>query len=104
MLHFIINRLERRIPTKIYDFSKEDMILRDFLALDRTILANERTFLAWFRTSLSLIAGGIAVLKIADDIIFLLGGLLLISMGLPIGIVGFIRYHRMNKRLDQIKF
>jgi putative membrane protein len=104
MIKYIINRLEKRIPTKIYDFSKEDMILRDFLALDRTILANERTFLAWFRTSLSLIAAGIAVVKLNIDLMFFIGGLCLIAMGIPIGIIGFIRYSRMNKRLEQIKF
>lgn len=104
MISLVLNRLERKIPVKIYDFSKEDMILRDFLALDRTILANERTFLAWFRTSLSLIAGGIAVIKISTEFIFFIGGTILIGMGIPIGFIGLLRYIRMNKWLEQIKF
>ncbi len=104
MMKYILNQLEKKMPVKIYDFSKKDMILRDFLALDRTILANERTFLAWFRTSVSLIGAGIAVMKLDIGLMFFIGGIILIGMGIPIGIIGFIRYVRMNKRLEQIKF
>ncbi|MDH5381747.1 MAG: DUF202 domain-containing protein, partial [Cyclobacteriaceae bacterium] len=39
---------------------KEEIILRDFLALERTTLANERTLFAYIRTSLYLILAGIA--------------------------------------------
>ena len=35
-----------------------DMILRDHLAYDRTVLANERTFLSYMRTSIALFAAG----------------------------------------------
>jgi putative membrane protein len=34
----------------------------------RFSLANERTFLAWIRTSLGLLAGGVAVLAVLDDV------------------------------------
>src|SRR5687768_18123937 len=54
----------------------------------RFSLANERTFLAWIRTALSLVAGGLAVVQLLDEVdppalrralgipIVLLGGLL----------------------------
>ena len=54
----------------------------------RFSLANERTFLAWNRTALSLVAGGLAVVQLLDEVdppalrralgvpIVLLGGLL----------------------------
>ena len=45
--------------TNKYNHNKEDMILRDFLATDRTILANERTLLAYLRTFISFFAAGI---------------------------------------------
>ena len=32
-------------------FKKEELILRDYLAADRTALANERTLMAYIRTS-----------------------------------------------------
>ena len=35
-------------------FTAEELILRDHLALDRTRLANERTLLAYLRTALML--------------------------------------------------
>jgi hypothetical protein len=35
-----------------------DMILRDHLAYDRTVLANERTLLAYIRTSIALFTMG----------------------------------------------
>ena len=34
----------------------------------RFSLANERTFLAWIRTALGLLAGGVAVLAVLDDV------------------------------------
>lgn len=34
----------------------------------RFSLANERTFLAWVRTALGLLAGGVAVLALLDDL------------------------------------
>ena len=48
-----------------YQFkNKEKIILRDYLALERTRLANERTFFAYIRTSLYLILAGFAFLQI----------------------------------------
>jgi putative membrane protein len=50
-----------------YEFqNKEAIILRDFLALERTRLANERTLLAYLRTSLYMVLGGIAFLQMKD--------------------------------------
>jgi putative membrane protein len=50
-----------------YDaFSDDELTLRDQLALDRTTLANERTFLAYARTAIGLLAGGVALLQLAD--------------------------------------
>ncbi|MCX6024563.1 MAG: DUF202 domain-containing protein [Chloroflexi bacterium] len=50
-----------------YDrFSEEEMILRDHLAVDRTILANERTLLSYVRTALGLVAAGFTLLHFFD--------------------------------------
>ncbi|WP_421871071.1 DUF202 domain-containing protein [Marinoscillum sp.] len=40
------------------------MILRDYLAIDRTKLANQRTLLSFIRTSLYLVISGIALMKV----------------------------------------
>ncbi|MCR9064969.1 MAG: DUF202 domain-containing protein [Cytophagales bacterium] len=43
---------------------KKELILRDWLAIERTKLANERTFLAYFRTAFVFLATGLSFLKI----------------------------------------
>ena len=46
---------EKQTPYQIID---GQLILRDHLAADRTVLANERTFLAYIRTTLTLFVAG----------------------------------------------
>ena len=48
------------------EYADDTMILRDYLALERTILARKRTFLAYLRTILSLFATGIGILSFFD--------------------------------------
>ena len=43
-----------------YKGLEDQLILRDHLAADRTILANERTFLAYIRTALTLFVAGLS--------------------------------------------
>ncbi len=43
---------------------REELITRDWLAIDRTRMANERTFLAYFRTFVVILSSGIAILKV----------------------------------------
>lgn len=45
-------------------FKKDELILRDHLAIDRTKLASERTFLAYFRTSIFFLSAGLSIIKI----------------------------------------
>ena len=54
-------------------FKDEDLILRDYLAIERTRLANVRTLFAYIRTSLYLLTAGIGILQI--DSISQLNGL-----------------------------
>lgn len=43
------------------DFKPDkEVILRDYLAIERTRLANERTLLSYIRSSLYLLLGGMA--------------------------------------------
>jgi putative membrane protein len=53
----------------IFNFSskfqnQDEIILRDYLALERTKLANERTLLSYIRSSLYLMLGGIAIIQL----------------------------------------
>jgi putative membrane protein len=48
-------------------FTEDELILRDHLATDRTVLANERTLLAYVRTALAFAVAGVGLLKFFDD-------------------------------------
>lgn len=75
------------------------MILRDFLALDRTILANKRTLFAYVRTSIGLLASGIGIVKLVADGFLNLLGYFFIAAALPVLIIGAIEYIKMQKKL-----
>lgn len=83
-------------------FEKEELILRDELAIDRTRLSNERTFLAYVRTALALaIVGGSCIHLFADSrILFLTGILFFIAAGVCL-VLGTWKTITMTK---QIKF
>jgi putative membrane protein len=84
----------------MYEFENKDkIILRDYLALERTRLANERTLFAYIRTSLYLILGGIAFLQLEGfDKIKWLGYTSLI-LSILFFIFGIFRYYQLNKKL-----
>ncbi len=81
----------------------EKMILRDYLALDRTILALERTFLAYARTALGLFSAGIACVKIIKDApLFYIIGLLMIIAAPIVLFYGLHRYTLLKTRFRNI--
>ena len=45
-------------------FKNEELILRDYLAIERTKLANVRTLFSYIRTSLYLLTAGIGIFQI----------------------------------------
>ncbi|MFZ2282343.1 MAG: DUF202 domain-containing protein, partial [Lutibacter sp.] len=50
--------MKKNLKSKYKFENREKIILRDFLALERTRLANERTLFSYIRTSLYLFLGG----------------------------------------------
>ena len=73
-------------------FNPREFILRDWLALDRTVLANERTFLAYTRTSLTLVLAGLTFIRFfGPDIWSTIGYISLIS-GTTLWVTGVKRY------------
>lgn len=77
------------------EFRREEMILRDWLALDRTVLANKRTFLAYGRTSIALLALGIAFVKLIHHELFEISGFALMAIGGLVFLVG-VREFSLN--------
>jgi putative membrane protein len=43
-------------------FEAAELILRDQLAIDRTLLANERTFLSYLRSGVALLIAGVSII------------------------------------------
>lgn len=84
-------------------YKPEELILRDHLAIDRTILSNESTILAYIRTSLALVAAGAALIHFfTENWIRVIGGLFLI-LGLVIMVIGVFRYKKMDKSIKDIE-
>jgi putative membrane protein len=87
------------------DFQREDMILRDWLALDRTVLANKRTFLAYGRTAIALMALGIAFVKLIDHPFFELAGFSLMAIGVVVFFIGAREFadnsHRFKRLVEK---
>lgn len=81
--------------------NREQIILRDYLALERTRLANERTLLSYIRTSLYMLLGGIAFLQMTEfREIQWLGYVSLGISGVSL-VVGITRYLVINVRLKR---
>ncbi len=83
-----------------YNFqNKEEIILRDYLALVRTRLANERTLLTYIRFALYLILAGLAFLQLEgfEDIkwlVYLAFGISGVSL-----VIGITKFYNLRNRL-----
>ena len=80
----------------------EECGVRDSLARDRTSLANERTFLAYLRTAIMLLASGVTLIKLfGTDRALLALGYMLVPVSIATGLVGYVRFIRMRRRIDR---
>ncbi|MEW6755450.1 MAG: DUF202 domain-containing protein [Candidatus Latescibacterota bacterium] len=83
-------------------FAGSELILRDQLAIDRTVLANERTLLAYCRTSLALVLTGAGAIKFLQSAPFVVGGWVLVGLGLALAYVGVSRFRRVARNLASV--
>lgn len=86
----------------IYDFNRDDMTLKDFLAVDRTALANERTFLAYIRTGIGFLAIAISLIKLFHSIFTNVLGALFVILAIVTSVYGLYRYKRMSKKIEKV--
>jgi len=84
------------------EFKREEMILRDWLALDRTVLANKRNFLAYGRTSIAMFALGIAFVKLIHHQFFEVAGFVLMALGVVVFIIGAREFMNNTARFKQL--
>ena len=85
-------------------FRREDMILRDHLAFDRTVLANERTFLAHVRTALTFVAGGLAFIRLFPlSVSSQVFGWIMIAIGVFVIPLGVRCVRQFNRKLARLR-
>lgn len=83
-------------------FDPDEMILRDHLAYDRTVLANERTLLSYLRTSIALFAAGGTLVKILhEEPAMVRLGMVLLILGFIVLTVGLIRFIKVRKQISR---
>lgn len=77
------------------------IILRDFLAIDRTRLANQRTLLSFLRTGLYLFVTALAVNKVGflSELQFL--GDIFIGLSILTTILGIVNYFLMRRKIEK---
>jgi len=84
-------------------FDGDNLILRDELAIDRTLLANERTLLAYLRFGVALLIAGVSIIHFSREGWFWAVGIGCIPTGIITGVVGAARYRRMNQSISLVR-
>ncbi len=103
MINTYKNALKKNeeIDEKIYkEMLAKELILRDYLAIERTVLANESTFLSYVRTSLTLIAAGITLFHISIDTNIQYLGIFISILGLYAFIAGTFHSAKMKNKIN----
>jgi len=80
-------------------FSSSKLILRDELAIDRTLMANERTLMAYLRSGVALLIAGVSIIHFSSEGWFWMIGLTCIPAGIITGVTGIVRYRKMSKKI-----
>lgn len=75
--------------------------VRDFMAVERTVMANERTFLSYIRSALGLFIGGASFVQFFDSPVMQLVGWIFIPLGIIAFGLGLRRYRKINKLIQK---
>jgi len=82
----------------------EEVILRDYLAIERTRLANERTLLSYIRSSLYLLLGGIGLFQLKNFANFKYLALLSLVFSAIFFVIGVYRFTLLKKSLKRLYY
>ena len=88
---------------KGYKEFHDEMILRDYLAYDRTRLALSRTFLAYMRTVIGLFASGAGLIVLQNRRVFEIIGYLFIGCAVAVFFVAVVYCGAYRRRLNELK-
>lgn len=83
------------------NLTDDQMIVRDYLARQRTTLANDRTLLSYIRTSLYFLVSGTALMEV--NVLNHIRNLGYVGFALSIGLIflGFFNYFKVKKKLKK---
>lgn len=95
------NVIKKIVRPKIKFENTDQIILRDYLALERTKLANERTLMSYVRASIYLVLAGIAFLRLQDFQGIKWLGIATIIISIIVLLIGVVRYFRFRTRLKK---
>lgn len=87
-------------PNKVVETLKKDLILRERLALQRTILANQSTFLAFLRTAMYFSIAGLSTRNLLQIERSLLIEIVFYGTSLFILIYGIVNFFRHKKMIE----
>lgn len=91
-----------KLPKIVKDYqNKEKIILRDFLALERTTMANQRTLYAVIRTAIYLVLAGIAFITLETFTKLNWVGYILFGVSALMIVFGVIRFLALRKKLTK---
>lgn len=82
----------------------EEVILRDYLAIERTRLANERTLLSYIRSSLYLLLGGIGLFQLKNVADFKYLAILSLVFSAIFFFIGVYRFTLLKKSLKRLYY
>lgn len=90
--------------SKLEKTINKDLILRENLALQRTVLANQSTFLSFLRTSMYFLVAGLSI----NNIFQLEEGALVYQVlfyTISVGILAFgiFNYHKQKRKINESK-
>ena len=81
----------------------KDLILRENLAIQRTIMANQTTFLSFVRTSMYFLVAGLSVQNIVQLAHVDWAFLLLYGISALLMLLGTLNYFRQKKLIQEAK-
>jgi len=94
----------RRLPYD--DCNKKEMVLRDFLAMDRTVFAGTRTFLGYIRVTLTLVIATLIFIRVfhghLEDHLFYLGFILALIV-FAAGLSLYLKIKTHHKELQRME-
>lgn len=84
-------------------FDSAELILRDQLAIDRTLLANERTLLSYLRSGVALFIAGVSIIHFSHELWFTTLGFVCLPLGVMTAWFGATRFKKMDQAISVVR-